>query len=418
MLFYPERVALAGLLVYLGLWVLAPVEMNFPLSWGACAYVALCYLAFFGGTYVLRRKRGAPAPELRLQFGRSAFWLFGSLGVLGMALRLYDRYVSRQAWGTGSVLEVRQVMADVGAGPLAALAGALYPFCYVPLIIWWVNQRAGGGSLTPKMKWVAAAIFVMPALEALSLLSRSQMLVAFGIMYFAVACVLYEGRPLHRKMRASMVAGVLTLLLVSIGSFLSRLNEMELVLQDSILNSAYGYVLSPNSWARDLMMDEGLAGVAVSRSLPILQYYLHGLFEFGLLWDRSGDQIFTYGTQIFAPYIKLLSVAGIIESFAPPLEAYYRVGVFTTFFGPLWIEFGWLGIVFMFVFGMFCKYVARKALRGRVAFLPMHAYLCVVLLFLPVVNFLISAQGMYILNAFIIFALVTSYSRRLGLRRI
>lgn len=417
MLFYPERVAFAGLLVYLAFWVLAPVEMNFPLSWGASAYIVLCYLAFFLGTYVLRRTRRFQESDQPRHFSRQAFRLFAALGMLGMALRLYDRYVSRQAWGSSSVLEMRQTLADVGAGPLAAIGGALFPFCYVPLIIWWVNQRVDGGGLSPRTKWIAAAIFVMPALDALTFLSRSQMLVAFSMMYFAAACVLYEGRPMHRQMRAGIVLGGLTLALVSMGVFLSRLGEMEVALQDSILNSAYGYALSPNDWARVGMMGEGIAGAAVSSLLPIFQYYLHGFFEFGLLWDRPGDQIFTYGAQIFAPYIKLLSVAGILDAPAPSLDAYHRVGVFTTFFGPLWIEFGWLGLPFMFVFGIACKYVSRKAMQRRAAFLPLHAYLCVVLLFLPVVNFLVSAQGMYVVNAFVTFGVIASYSRRLGLRR-
>jgi hypothetical protein len=247
-------------------------------------------------------------------------------------------------------------------------------------------------------------LFVLPGLDALILLSRSQMLVALTMMYFSAACVLYQGRASPPRLIAPVLGGLSVLVAASVMAFASRLSQMDLDLVTSILSSAYGYVLTPNATALTLMSDGGTAGTAMGSLIPIIQYYLHGFFEFGLLWHRPDAQVFTMGTQTFAPYVKALSIFQLI-SYPDFLVAniYYRSGVFTTFFGPLWTDFGWFGPLFMFSFGVLVKRFAQLVRAGSVAAMPLHAYFAVVLFFMPVVNFTVSAQGMYIINAFVLF---------------
>lgn len=399
MLFYPERVALACLLAYVGLWLIAPLKRVFPMAWEPLGYIALCYLAFFLGCLLVSR---GSKQVIRLQsvasFTPRAFWTIAFLGGVGMTPRMYDKLFVRGISLADSALEARELLADAGAGPLAAIGGLLYPFCYVPLILWWA--RRPGMHLHPLAPWIAALLFVLPGLDALILLSRSQMLVALTMMYFSAACVLYQGRALHRRLMIPVLIGMSVLVAASVMAFASRLSGMDLDLVSSILNSAYGYVLTPDATALKVMGDKNLAGNAMSSLVPMLQYYLHGVFEFGLLWHRPDVQVFTLGTHSFAPYIKALSIFGLISY--PDFDAaniYYRSGVFTTFFGPLWIDFGWFGPLFMLCFGVLAKRCAKLARRGSTAAMPLHSYFCVVLFFIPVVNFMISATGMYIINA-------------------
>ena len=139
----------------------------------------------------------------------------------------------------------------------------------------------------------------------------------------------------------------------------------------------------------------------------MVQYYLHGLFEFGLLWDRTDHQIFTMGMQTFDPFVKALSIAGLISY--PDFDfdvIYERSSVFTTFFGPLWVDFGWFGPLFIAAFGWVAKRVSNLARAGSMAALPLHSFLVVIIFYMPVVNFMISATGMYIITAFSIFYFV------------
>ncbi|MDD3352754.1 hypothetical protein [Zoogloea sp.] len=417
MLFFPERIALAGVLVYLVLFAVAPLDVVFLPAWDSLAYIGLSYSAFLLGCAFWRRARiggiSRIAKEVKLSSG--AFWTYSALGAIGISIRVYDRYINRGASAVESALEVREVLADASAGPLASLGAVLYPFCYIPLMLIW------GGfvyrSNSKFAKWVAVVLFVLPALDSLLLLSRSQLIVACSMMYFAATCALYEGRSFPRQMGLPVIAGVLGLVGVSVFAFLTRLDQMNMDLAFSILNSVYGYTIKPNELALHLMSQGDTLGQVVASVMPIFQYYLHGLFEFGLLWDRPDGQEFGYGVGHFAPYLKALSVFGLTESLSTE-SLYYRSGIFTTFFGTLWMDFGWFGPLVMLFFGLICKYVAEKARGGYLQALPIYVYFCVVIFFMPVVSFLISAQGMYVVNTFVLFWVLTGNRvRRTAVKR-
>lgn len=406
MLFYPERIALAGIVVYAVLFAVAPLEVVFVPAWDALAYIGLSYCAFLVGCALVRntRKRAYSRIVKEVQLSARAFWVYSMLGAIGISIRVYDRYVNRGASAVESALEVREVLADASAGPLASLGAVLYPFCYIPLILIW--GRFTYKSDSKVARWVAIGLFVLPALDSLLLLSRSQLIVACSMMYFAATCALYGGRSFPRQMGLPVIMGLLGLVAVSVFAFLTRLDQMNMDLAFSILNSVYGYTIKPNDLAMDVMNQGDGFGAFVASVMPIFQYYLHGFFEFGLLWDRPDGQEFGYGVGHFSPYLKALTVFGLTQSLSTE-SLYYRSGIFTTFFGTLWMDFGWFGPLVMLFFGGLCKYVAEKAKSGYLQALPLHVYFCVVIFFMPVVSFLISAQGMYVINTFALFWIFT-----------
>lgn len=405
MLFYPERIALAGILVYLSIFLATPLEVVFVPAWDALAYIVLSYSMFFLGCVLMARRRAKKVLKIKERLlGVKAFWIYFCLGGIGISIRIFDRYVNRGASAVESALEAREAIADAAAGPLASVGAVLYPFCYIPLILIWAKALARNDSRF--LKFSAVVLFCLPALDSLLLLSRSQMIVALSMMYFSAACGLYKGELLPREMRMPIVGGVAGLVGISIFAFIVRLDQMNGDLIFSILNSVYGYTIKPNDLAMDAINQGGNLGAFVAGMVPMFQYYLHGLFEFGLLWDRPDGQAFGYGVSHFAPYLKALSIFGL----APSLESeslYYRRGIFTTFFGTLWMDFGWFGPLAMLFFGGVCKYIADKSRAGYLQALPLHIYFCVVVFFMPVVSFLISAQGMYVINTFILFWFLT-----------
>lgn len=411
MLFYPERIALAGILLYVGLLVITPLEVVFPPAWDALLYLLLSYCAFLFGALLMKKRHKNRRFEVKEKLlGLRAFWIYSLLGAVGILIRIYDRYVNRGASAVESALEARELIAEAAAGPLASVGAVLYPFCYIPLILVWSKVLVKNDSRIAK--WSALVLFCLPALDALLLLSRSQMIVALSMMYFTATCGLYGGRWFPRQMGLPVIAGVMGLVAVSIFSFVTRLDQMNMDLAFSILNSVYGYTIKPNDLTMDLMNRSDSLGNLFAGIVPIFQYYLHGLLEFGLLWDRPDGQVFGYGLSHFAPYYKALSIFGLASSLESE-SLYYRNGVFTTFFGTLWMDFGWFGPLVMILFGAVCKYVAEKAKAGYLQALPLHIYLCVVIFFMPVVSFLISAQGMYVINTFVLFWIVTgSHVRR------
>ena len=73
------------------------------------------------------------------------------------------------------------------------------------------------------------------------------------------------------------------------------------------------------------------------------------------------------------------------------------------FFFNWYLDFGWLGIFFMFGFGVYCKYIWSKVyIKGNIFYLPLVIFLYIILLFILNLN-MIAGAGTYALFAFIIF---------------
>lgn len=399
MIFRPENVLFLGICAYLAVFLLSPLEVLVPIEVGGFVYIGLTIAALVLGSWFADRislntgVRHIPAAKLKVAENR-LFWAMLWLGGIGNLVKLLDKYVLR---GVGSLtgLEARNELLDAGIGPLSMIGGVLYPFGYLPIFI------LMGAKVLPRKRWklmLAGFIFLIPALDALVLFSRSFMLVSLAMIYFGISLTRYQGRALPLKMILPGLAILGLGLSISILIFIWRLENMTFDILDSIFLSGYAYTVAPNAAAQEMANRSGL----LVGLLPIAQYYVHSIFEFQILWGVNETQNFSWGALLFAPYLKFLTVFGIASQ--PDLyELFPRVGVFTSFWGPFWVDFGWFGPLVMFFIGLMMRIVGRKARTGDLRAYPLYTYFCVILFFMPVVNFAISAQGMYVINAFFVF---------------
>jgi hypothetical protein len=78
------------------------------------------------------------------------------------------------------------------------------------------------------------------------------------------------------------------------------------------------------------------------------------------------------------------------------LEIYNpQTRLFSTFWGPAYIDFGYFMILFGFVFGMIVDYFRRRAERGDIFALPLYALLLVQVMLVPVGNGLKMGDALY-----------------------
>ena len=403
----PERILFAGFVAYFAVLLIAPLEPVVNVIPSSIAFIALSSAAFWIGSRFdtllviqTRTKYVSNALVRRKEFG--LFYLTFAIGAFGTMVRLFDKYVVRGASGlTG--FEARDALLESSASSLSLVGAALYPFGFIPIFIYL------GAKTIPKSQihfYAALLLFMIPALDALVLFSRSFMLVSLAMIYFGASITMFAGRALPARLVLPVFLGICVVGTVSVVIFSLRLDEMEFEIIDSIFQSGYGYTIKPNAFAENVFEVGGPLASILSSILPIAQYFTHSFFEFQLLWDTAETQIHSNGALHFLPYLKVLSVFGF------PVEVdlwalFPRVGIFTSFYGPLWVDFGWYSIFVMFVFGMMTRRLGRLASVGDVGAYPLYCYFCVVLFFAPVVNFVISAQGMYSITAFTIFFILS-----------
>lgn len=412
MLYRPERILFAGFVIYLALYLVAPIRPLVALSVGSIGFIALCSATFVSGVMISRMAgtrqpqkivAGAMIQAMTLRL----FDLFVVIGLFGNALRLIDKYLLRGAGGA-SAMDARMILTETSTTALGLIGAVAYPFGFLPLLIFL------GARHIPKLRLrlvFAVLLTLIPIFDAFALLSRSFTLTAIAMIYFALCLTRYGGRAAPRRLFVPLLLIIVLLITMSAIVFIWRLEAMHFDPIDSVIRSAYAYTVVPNNVAYDMMKDGGVGGSFLLAIMPLVQYFIHSIFEFELLWRFEHGQL-AYGTLHLAPYVKLLGMLGIPLEFQEA-SLFPRVGIFTSFFGPLWVDFGWFGPIVMVGFGMISGFLSKAVRRGDLGALPLYAYFCVIIFFAPVVNFAITAQGMYVINAFLIFWVITRRLSRL-----
>lgn len=411
MIYQPWRILFAGFGLFAIIFVAAPLKVNVDLQSGALIFIGLSCLGFFWGCrfadkLALRLPSRVVSRATIMRRELRLYNLMLVVGILGNGLRLLDRFVLR---GVGSMtgLEAREVLIDSSSSIVSFVAGVMYPFGYLPIFIYFGSRYM---SRSRARLLLAIGLFLIPALDAVVFFSRSLLLVSLTMIYFGLSATVFKGRAFSPKLLIPTIGGIIGVASFSALIFLWRLDEMQFYIVDSLFESGYAYTISPNDIAQSLLAKLGILNSILAAFMPLAQYFTHGIFEFQILWEGAADQSFSYGALLFSPFVKLLSILGL--GTVPDLyDLFPRVGVFTSFFGPLWVDFGWFSLLVMFTFGVVARVLGRQAYCGDIGAYPLYVYFCVILFFAPVVNFAISAQGMQTIIAFVVFYLL---SRRLN----
>ena len=273
MIYRPENVLFMGIGLYVLIYLFSPLEVLVEMEFGSFVFIGLSIAALVLGSRVADyfrlggTIRQIPAARL-MRIENRLFWIMICLGGLGNLLRLVDKYVLR---GVGSLtgLEAREVLVETSVTKLSLIGGVLYPFGYLPIII------LLGARVLPLRRWklvLAAFVFLIPALDALVLFSRSFMLVSLAMIYFGTSLTLFQGRALPRQLVLPAMVGIFGVLMLSVLAFLWRLDQMSFDVSDSIFQSGYAYTVVPNAAMERLISGDSALGGLVVGLLPIKRH--------------------------------------------------------------------------------------------------------------------------------------------------
>jgi oligosaccharide repeat unit polymerase len=175
----------------------------------------------------------------------------------------------------------------------------------------------------------------------------------------------------------------------------------------TVYDSAYAFTVQPNNWI-SRRLDDSNSNVVSAISFAYLnlsQYEVHGLFEFSYLYNNFHGP-HTMGADIFSVFYKLAAFLFRLPGFENEVSAAEpNSGVYTTFFGPLFIDFGWFGPILMLFFGIAVQRLWVLLRRGVVEVVPLYLYLAVVLFLAPVVNMISGAEGLLTISSFALYVL-------------
>ncbi len=416
MLYRPAQIAIAGLAVWLAVWLLLPVDIRLPMRWNTVGFIALGYGSFIGGCLWAQRAPDhlllphlVAANNWRQPLHSGLFWTSFWLGLAAMALRLIDRILFRGLDYTADVNEVRETLASTDFSAASVIASILLPLCFLPFILVLASKWKKGH--TVKLV-ISTLLAILPMIENLAQASRSVMLLTLMMLFFA-ACILKNGgRVIGLRTVLPLVAGLAFIVLLSSTIFSNRLEAGGRSVQDSVIASAYSEAFIPTRLANDALASENIVVKRTTEAaLPLGMYYVHGFYEYDLALNRPDEQLFSYGSYIFFPYSRVLALVFGVENIRGLNDEriIYRVGTFTSFFGPIWVDFGYLQFPLLVLLGYAAQRMALMAARGAVNVLPLYILFTVAIFYMPVFNFLTNGFGFFTFNGYLLFWLFSSF---------
>lgn len=393
----PERLTPGRTLFYaVSLWlvvlVIAPVTPRWPELGTGFFVLAAGFLAMAAGFALPHAMRLELAPAV-VPLGRyhTLFRIVLVLGIIGAASRVIDLTVLRGVELTFELAANRAALEATVSTPLSVIAQFGMPFAYAAPLIAWHAVRLG---LIARIGIVPVITAAIPPLVFVTVGSRSSLLFVF--LTFGIASLLLVPRVRPRIVLA-LAAGALVLATVSSIIFAARMEQNGRSMIEAARTSVYTEQVPASQEFLDLIDAAEPGVIDPAAALSLAQYFLSGIFEFFVLYEAKEDnflygqyQFFLFGKfWFFATGTDATAFNNMMDSANP------RPGVFQSFFGPAYIDFGLMMPLFAFAFGVLAGF-ARLAFRAGNPFaLPFYVFCLMTIALAPTVSGLLAAAGVF-----------------------
>lgn len=401
---HPSKVMVIAFVVWAILFFSSPLVVNINLNDTAYIFLFCCVISFILGVALVKEKsenRSFPKSATKL---KKLYFIVLYLATLGLVLKLIDRFILRGISAAFNSFENREIMEDGGGNPVAILTSFLTPLGIIPIFLIWKYQFTVKRSL----KIISFILFFAQLFDAILLASRSTIFVLF--ILFGLYLFYFKRVKITFVKGVGIIAIFLSFMLIMNYIYVERTklfagdNTYDIVLNESNINYT---VTSSNNFKTNFKTLNPTAQSLAFTYITTTQYFTHGMIEFPYLFENHKSN-YALGSYTFSVYSRFLhKITGSswdpreLENLTP------RPGVFSTFFGPIFLDFGWFSLVFMIMFGMIVKVIYNKAKSGLDWAIILYFYLFVVIVFSPVFNFINGAGGIFILTSLILFYFIS-----------
>lgn len=424
----PIKVTIYGLLVYLILLFSPFIEIKGELSFLPMLLIILSYLMFFMGlffeskilskliyrkkTMIINTETISGLNSISQPYIIKAYKISLILSLIGIILKLIDRFLIRKLSLFFTIM-VNREMASSYSNNIFAIAGSvIFMLCIVPFFL--VHFIEDEKFNLKKNKLISFLVFLYYPFDGLLFGSRFPFFISLGI-FIIYLLYLWHGKSIGKKLIyvALIIFLSINIFLYSSSIWLKRLSEMNINTKYTLFSSLYArYIPASDLVIRIMYNSNALTKQIIYSITNFVQYYIHGSFIFQDVFNFvSQTNNYSYGKYtffiIYKFLLKLLGKDLDINKYAALYDPY--PGIYKTFFGPLYIDFGWLILLFMFIFGIFVSIIYRKVRNGNVIYMPLYSFLVITIFSMPVVN-LIQGTGTYLVVAYAIMLFIIKFS--------
>lgn len=392
-----------GILAWLFIFGITPAEVTYSLAYETIGFVTLSYFFLILGYSIVPKfhanKSSVISKKLILYSIVFVFVCF--------LIRFIDIFYFRGLRFLNSIYSNR-MLATHGKQNLIFIGASVFKSLYfVPLLLLLLSKIK-----SKKLLLASGLLFVLPLFEAVLRGSRSVFLISF--LFFILILIVTKSITFSKKNIFIFGFSLLALFIISTQILMNRegpknKNPYGYLVEKAIYNDFF----KPKQYIIDYMNNPTVSSSKKKLSLSALQigqYYTHGLFEFDYLVKHYQEKPFQmqYGKYSFYVFPKLTNHFNITHYNLDKIHlASPRGYTFISFFGGMYIDFGWFALIIMFVLGAVQKIIYNKVQQAQYYYAPLLIFLLFINFFMLTFNFF-KGTGTYTLISCIIFAALSS----------
>jgi hypothetical protein len=342
------------------------------------------------------------------------------LGTIGTVLKFYQRFIQQgYLYATDyTKLRIELMEGELNSGFLGLITALITPFGLISfLMILYFRKQ-----FSKKLFFYSTILALYPIFESYFTQGRIIIVIVVSMIMITLAFnVIHFTTFLNKKIN-------ITLYSFKLFSFPKRLLQKKIVIPSIIIGvlflsfsikvvkdrlDLFNYRNVFVIWEKQQqvkiddafkkeVLESGQVNIEVAK-YSIKHYFVHGVFEYSRLVNHVDRPFGTYyGQYIFNPYFKFFKLFGVkSKSFNELNEIAHKKNVYTTFWGPVYLDFGVFGILIAMLFGAFIKYTYIKARQGHLAYVLFYSYFAFIVLGSMFINLMIGSS-IYIFNALLL----------------
>ncbi|TXG37151.1 O-antigen polymerase [Seonamhaeicola maritimus] len=232
---------------------------------------------------------------------------------------------------------------------------------FVPLIFYFANRIN-----KKRLLIVCSFLFLLPFLEAYLRGSRRLIFESLGLLIV----ILFIFNKISLKSFKTLTTLIITIIILfgfSLSVLKSRVSENNKEFFSKIFNSQYNEFIPPKQEAiKFIQENNNILGHVYFSEIHLGQYITHGIFEMDYMLSAQPKHMYgKFNCYLFIKFFNKLGVSNIpLNSLNNPTN---RI-TYITFFGGMFLDFGWFSIPFMFLFGVF---------QHKLLLLSRHSYILI-----------------------------------------
>jgi len=390
---YPFLISIfGGVLVWCFLFLIFPATIVYPFSKETFLFILSSYIALFLGYFLpLNFKKNIVIPK---KINKNFIYFLIGLCLVCFLVRYIDLFLNRKVSFYNSVWVNRALLSETKPN-FVFIAASIFKQIYFLPIVFILKEKFKD----KKLVLISFLLFLLPFVEGYIRGSRNVFFSSIILLLFIL--LFFKKIKFNKKHIIIIIVTIIILFTAATAIIMNREanktdNNYTSLTTDFFLNK----FLQPKPVVFKTIQgleNQTLKKVYVS-GFQIIQYYLHGVFEFDNLIKYYQKEEFKplYGKYTFFTVIRVTNKYGISNTDLNAVELKNpRQITFITFFGGLYLDFGWLGIIIMFLFGNFQRFLANRSSQ-KTAYLPLFVFLLFCNFFMLTFNF-IKSSGVHVL---------------------